>query len=177
MRRVRACALSMIIGVQDDHWHYLDQLVRLKSGKLIKAASGTRAISTTASAPSHTKIPRWRLSGSRRCTRLGSRSCPESERTINRFPAKGILGTRSVREPSDCCACPRSRAGDREASGAQLICLIRWNPESPGSGEAAQVHIDYVRRGLACRNQIAWVRGFARPGLKLEVGSCQCSSR
>jgi hypothetical protein len=27
----------MIIAVQDDHWHYLDQLVRLESAKLIRA--------------------------------------------------------------------------------------------------------------------------------------------
>ena len=34
-----------------------------------------------------TKIPRWRPSGSRRCTRLGSRSSQGSECTINRFPS------------------------------------------------------------------------------------------
>jgi hypothetical protein len=37
----------------------------------------------SSSAPSHTKILSKRLSGSRRCTRRGSRSSPESERTIN----------------------------------------------------------------------------------------------
>jgi hypothetical protein len=75
----------MIIGVQDDHRHYLDQLVRHKSGKLITASSSTRARSTktvsatTSSAPSHTKILSKRLSGLRRCTKLGSRSSPGSE--------------------------------------------------------------------------------------------------
>jgi hypothetical protein len=51
----------MIIGVQDDHRHRLDQLARPKSGKLIKATSSTRARSTRAStlssAPSHTRSP------------------------------------------------------------------------------------------------------------------------
>ena len=32
MRRVRTCALSMIIGSTDDHWHYLDQLVGAQIG-------------------------------------------------------------------------------------------------------------------------------------------------
>jgi hypothetical protein len=36
------------------------------------------------------KTPRWRPPVSRRCTRLGSRSSPECERAVNRFPAKGI---------------------------------------------------------------------------------------
>ena len=45
------------------------------------------------SAPSHTKIPSKRLSGSRRSTRPASRSPRGSRRTINRFPANGILGT------------------------------------------------------------------------------------
>jgi hypothetical protein len=68
-----------------DHWHYLDQLVRFKFVKLINATSDTRARSTrtagatTSSAPSHTKILSKRLSGSRRCTRLGSRSSRGSE--------------------------------------------------------------------------------------------------
>jgi hypothetical protein len=38
--------------------------------------------------PSRTKILSKRLSGSRRCMRLGSRSSPGCERTINRFPTK-----------------------------------------------------------------------------------------
>jgi hypothetical protein len=42
-------------------------------------------------------IPRWKPSGLRRCTRLGSRSSPGSERTINRFPTRNS-GHRSVRE-------------------------------------------------------------------------------
>jgi hypothetical protein len=41
IRRVRACTFSMIIGRQDDHWHYLDQLVMLACGQLINATSGT----------------------------------------------------------------------------------------------------------------------------------------
>jgi hypothetical protein len=45
-----------------------------------------------------TKIPSRRLSGSVRRTRRASRSSPESERTINRFPAKKTLGMRSVHE-------------------------------------------------------------------------------
>ncbi len=32
--------------------------------------------------------PRWKRGGSRRCTRAGSKSSPESERTINRFPRR-----------------------------------------------------------------------------------------
>ena len=51
----------------------------------------------TSSAPSHVKILSKRLSDSRRCTGLGSRSSPEFERTINRFPAKGNSG-HGVRE-------------------------------------------------------------------------------
>src|SRR4029450_11636275 len=48
--------------VQDDHPHYLDQLVGLKTVQLINARSGTRARptrtagATTSSAPSRTKI-------------------------------------------------------------------------------------------------------------------------
>jgi hypothetical protein len=41
MRRVRACAFSMIIGTQDDHWHYLVNFVMLKCVQLINAPSGT----------------------------------------------------------------------------------------------------------------------------------------
>jgi hypothetical protein len=37
---------------------------------------------TTPSAPSHIKIPGTRLSGSRRCTRRGSRSSPGSEQQV-----------------------------------------------------------------------------------------------
>jgi hypothetical protein len=40
MRRVRACAFSMIIGTQDDHWHYLVNFVMLKCVQLINAPSG-----------------------------------------------------------------------------------------------------------------------------------------
>jgi hypothetical protein len=45
---------------------------------------------TTPSAPSHTKIPRWKLSGSRRCTRRASRSSPGSEQQVG---AEGSLSS------------------------------------------------------------------------------------
>jgi hypothetical protein len=100
IRRVRACACPY-------HWHYLDQLVGLKLyldqlvglklGQLINATNGTRARSTTTadattpSAPSRTKILSKRLSDSRLCTRLGSRSSPESE-------VHGRIGAACVRK-------------------------------------------------------------------------------
>jgi hypothetical protein len=54
-------------------------LTEMLVDKIIVAPHPTRSSTaggTTPSAPSHTKIPRRRLSGSRRCTRLGSRSSP-----------------------------------------------------------------------------------------------------
>jgi hypothetical protein len=66
------------------------QLVRLTRAHLTNAPSGTRARSaraagpTTRSALSHTEIPSKRLSGSRRCMRLGSRSSPGYEPPLMR---------------------------------------------------------------------------------------------
>jgi hypothetical protein len=57
IRRVRACAFSMIIGSQDDHWHYLDQLVMLKCVQLINVPRAPSKIDKDAGVTASSAIP------------------------------------------------------------------------------------------------------------------------
>jgi hypothetical protein len=129
----------MIIGAQDDHRHYLDQLVMPKSGKLITATSSIRARSTrtagatTSSAPSHTRIPSKRLGGSRRSTRLESRSSPESEQQVGlkmpRPPVSGLHpGEPSVARFRRCQHLPVRFQQHTFAKFSSDLILWRWSP-------------------------------------------------
>ena len=80
--------------------------------------SGTRARSTrtagatSSSAPSPTKIPSKRLSGSSRCTRRGSRSSPESEQQVGHRGERHFNDSQTTVQLMGC-AQSRNRAGSR----------------------------------------------------------------
>jgi hypothetical protein len=83
-RRWRGRTYLLLIGARSRNWWS----TRSSSLRIPTRSTRTAGV-TTSSAPFRTKTLSKRPSGSRRCTRLGSRSSPESELQVARTPDAG----------------------------------------------------------------------------------------
>ena len=170
MRRVRTCALSMIIGSTDDHWHYLDQLVGAQIGPVdqreerdpSKIDKDGRRHYLIRAIPY--QDPQQEAERSSWCMRRGSRSFPgfEQRRRANRSPVYG----------------PRRCVGQLAAPTLSEP-LSRFAPQRAHSSYFWPSSFHFQRQSCPSSKHLSgflMCQSLARPGPLARVHTCWCAA-